>query len=488
MAEARRLRSVPAPLLALVGILLLQTAWMLAVPPFRGLDEHEHAYKAAAVARGDWSASHEASPQGRGQFVRVPDDLVQAARPVCESLHYTTPDNCRGRSVGEGVTVVASNAAPYNPTYYILPGLAALPFSGAHALYAMRVTSAVLCAGLLLLALLALRRWATTPWPGIALLSLLTPTMLYTTSIAAPNGLEMAAATLVWCSLLGIPRTRPGARPDAVLVWLGSAGAVLLALTRGLGPLFLLLIAVSVALTVPGSRLVRLVRDRRMLLAAAVSAAATVLAAYWIRSSHILGSSPTEVNYPGSPWPGMPVQWVLWFFQSMAAFPARDELAPMPLYAVGFIGWWLLVALGVRFTSARERLALLLVVVATTVVAVAVTLSAYERLGTSWQGRYGYPYALGFFLICGAAIDRAVRGPWRTARWPALVAGGVLLTTLLIGQLHVLADQVAHSPLAGTAEWWQPSYAVLVLLDAAGVALLAWALGSTPRPVANLDR
>ena len=60
--------------LTLLGVLLVQAAWVLAVPPFRGSDEHDHAYKAAAVARGDWSWDHEVSPMGWGAFVRAPAD------------------------------------------------------------------------------------------------------------------------------------------------------------------------------------------------------------------------------------------------------------------------------------------------------------------------------------------------------------------------------------------------------------------------------
>ena len=93
-ADALDLRLFGAVLL---GCVLLQTAWTLAVPTFRGIDEYEHVYKAAAVARGDWSPDHRASPTGWGDVVVVPADLVEAARPSCESArHRLRPARARG--------------------------------------------------------------------------------------------------------------------------------------------------------------------------------------------------------------------------------------------------------------------------------------------------------------------------------------------------------------------------------------------------------
>ena len=42
-----------SPLLLVVGALLTQAAWLLSVPAFRGVDEFDHVYRAAAVARGE---------------------------------------------------------------------------------------------------------------------------------------------------------------------------------------------------------------------------------------------------------------------------------------------------------------------------------------------------------------------------------------------------------------------------------------------------
>ena len=57
--------------LTFVGMLLLQTAWILAVPPYHAIDEFDHAYRAAGVAHGQWVLT-EQPDNGRGLAVAVP--------------------------------------------------------------------------------------------------------------------------------------------------------------------------------------------------------------------------------------------------------------------------------------------------------------------------------------------------------------------------------------------------------------------------------
>src|SRR3954451_5709421 len=81
--------------LLLLGLVLVQVVWIFVVPPFRASDEFDHAYRAAAVARGQWVPSSARAPGVRGSLVTVPDDLVQAARAECARLSYTSRQDCR---------------------------------------------------------------------------------------------------------------------------------------------------------------------------------------------------------------------------------------------------------------------------------------------------------------------------------------------------------------------------------------------------------
>src|SRR4051794_25121755 len=82
------------PVLVVLGTFLIQSAWSLALPPFRGTDEFDHAFRAASVADGQWVSHWGVAHDGRGVLVRAPRSLVVAASPVCRSYEYTGPDNC----------------------------------------------------------------------------------------------------------------------------------------------------------------------------------------------------------------------------------------------------------------------------------------------------------------------------------------------------------------------------------------------------------
>ena len=191
------------PVFALIGgLLLAQLAWVAAVPPYRGLDEWDHVYRASAVARGQWVATPEAATRGTGALVRVPEHIVAAARPECERLPYTGDPECVGRPSQAGQVDVASGAGRYNPAFYALVGYPSLPFEGVAALYAMRAVGALACLGMMLLALACVRRWASrSSVPFLAFAVAITPSVLYASSIVAPNGLEIAAG-LAWASAL----------------------------------------------------------------------------------------------------------------------------------------------------------------------------------------------------------------------------------------------------------------------------------------------
>jgi len=461
----------------LIGVALVQAAWVLAVPPFRGVDEHEHAYKAAAVARGDWSAHHAASEQGWGEFVTVPRSLVEAATPVCESLEYTTEDNCRPGAERDGDTVlVASSAARYNPAFYFVIGTAARAFDGTAALYAMRAIGAALCALLIALAAVATRLWARTPWPMVGVLVAATPTFLYSNAVAAPNGVEGASAMLVWAALLGLARSLPSSPHIRTFLVLATIGALPLATVRGLGVLWLGLIVGTTAILLSADHLKQLMRRRDAQVSAAIIGSMALLGVGWTLYASVGDTSTVTDDVPGSPWPEIPAQVFVWFLQSVAAIPTRTEPSPAVVYAIVIVTWSILAFLGVRRASRQGRTALVAVLLVSTVVPVAATVATYEQIGFAWQGRYMYPYSMGFLLICGYILDRSRRAPGMNNAWPVWAAAALAVSAQLIGQLDLVATQLATSPLSGTSAWRAPTPVVLIALTVGGAAVLGWAL------------
>ena len=180
--------------------------WIVTVPPFRASDEFDHAYRAAAVARGQWRAHDEAADDGRGTLVRVPADLVAAAHDQCADLPYTGHDNCNPAERNDDGTVLVGSGPAVQPGLLLggRHGGAAVP----------RCRGALRHAGRLGAALPALHgRWprgrlhwaARVRGRASGLLLATSPVFVFSTTVAAPNGLEMAAALALWCLLLRAP-------------------------------------------------------------------------------------------------------------------------------------------------------------------------------------------------------------------------------------------------------------------------------------------
>jgi hypothetical protein len=475
--------------LTLLATLAAQAAWILVVPPFRGMDEHDHAYRAADVAHGDWSRHHAPSTERWGLMVYVPPGLVEAATPICESLPYTTGPNCHaGPTRADGLAPVASSASQYNPVFYAVIGTVARPFDGYAALYAMRIGGALMCALLVAVAATTLRLWSRSVWAQVGLMAALSPTMIYSTGVAAPNGIEMCAGLVVWCALLGLPRAAGRPAMTRTLVYVATAGALPLVTVRTLGPLWLLAIVATCLLLVRRADLAATLRRPYVWGCSALVLAATLVAAWWTLTAGT-NSIVTDTKSFDDPLPGVIASnLVLWCFQAMAAFPARDEIAPMGLFAVGLIMWWVVAAAAVRLGLRRERWVLLVLVLATLAIPAAFTAATYASQGPIWQGRYGYPYSMGILLLCGVILDRRAaaslrgtstrRGPlalsWTS--WAVVAVTAAYTIIQAVGAVWVLLRQGARSPLSGTGHWVQPEPWVVVALVLGSGIMLAWSV------------
>jgi hypothetical protein len=430
-----------------VSVLLVQLAWALAVPAFRGLDEFDHAYKAAAVARGQL---HDAGPTraGDGRLVSVPRDLVAAARDACRSRPYTGHDSCR--PVGtqtDGLVTVDSSAAAYNPAYYAVVGTVALKFSGAWALVAMRGATILLCALMLGWAAAVTARWARTGWPFVTMAVGLTPVLLYSTTIVSPNGLQYAGAVLVWSSMLGLVDDQHSARRFLPAL---TAGAAVTVATHTTGPLWLLLIALTVFLLEPLRGWVGRVRSdpRAWVASAGLIGAATAACAFWVRHARTNALGAPDESMPALTVTDLLREVLLWVLQTVGAFPMRDEAAAPVTYVV-----WMLVFLGLaglffRRASSRQRWVQVLLALACLVVPLALTLIAYSSLGLAWQGRYGLPLSVGMPLLIGWALSqRGVGLPPRVAG-TVLAALGVASAFAVVQVARHETALAPHPPLA----------------------------------------
>lgn len=470
----------------LVGTLLLQAAWVLALPPFRGSDEFDHAYRAASVAGGEWLPSGRTTSEGRGELLSVPPALVEDAAPVCEVLGYTGEHNCGpARTSADGRVSVASAASRYNPVFYWVLGTAARPFEGAAALYVMRAVDVLLCSLLLTAAAWVTGRWSRTVWPRLGFVAALTPVLAYGGAVAAPNTLEAVAALGLWTSLLGL-----GSAADADrgrLLVLAGLFVVPLAGLRTLGPLWAALVLLLAGCWLGRHLVLDVVRTHRR---AAVAATVLLLlsvagGAGWTLSAGMLQLEDDPGQ--GNPWARSAAQVPLWLLQSVAAFPLRNEQAPMVVYACGVLVLGAVLVLGLVRAGRRDRLVVLLALAAAVGVPYLLQVQTYEAAGAIWQGRYGWPLSMGVLLLAAAALDR--RPPGHRLVVPAVLCGaGLWLVAHTVSVVAVHLGELRESPLALDERWLTAPPAVTGALAVAGV--LAWfaGAGSPVRPEAYASK
>jgi hypothetical protein len=455
------------------GLLLLQLVWIFAVPPFRGSDEFDHAYRAAAVARGEWAASPEAATRGTGAWLHVPDDVVDAAQPQCSDLKYTGPEDCVGSRVDADTVRVASGAGRYHPFFYALVGAPALPFDGTASLYVMRAMGALLTCGFFLLALVATRCWARTRWPYVALAVAMTPVAVYGSVLPAPNGLEMTSAMALWAALLGLS-VCTDARRDTRLLTIGAVSAAVLVTLRSFGPLWCVLILLTVLLAVRVSRfrLREIVVTSKGWVAMLFVLLATLGSLAWIR---VMGSLVVGVAEEAEPLSAMSKaattarQTVLWVLQSIAAFPLRNEQTHAAVYVLLLLVAGTLVVAALRASSGRGRAGLVVAAALSLLVPAAVTFTTLETYGAAWQGRYTLPYSIGVVLLAGALLER--RSPH--ARTDVLLAGAVcFVIAQALSPFLVAVRERVHSPGVENGAWVLVPPVVLGVLAVVGASLM----------------
>ncbi len=459
------------------GVLLVQVAWILSLPPFRGIDEFDHAYRAAAVAHGQLLPSSRPVVAGRGDYVEVPASLVEAARPVCESYDYTGPDNCNAAAeLPDGYVEVASAAARYNPVFYWLVGKPASLFSGSANVYALRVVAALLGAAIVWCAGYALGVGFRTAWPLLGAGLAMTPVMVYSLSLGAPNGVEMGSGLALWSALLALraPTTAPAVERRLVLV--AAVAAAVLATTRLLGPVWLVLV-LAVALPFLGrARLTAIAHRHRWLSAAAATlvVAAVAAALLWTRlaaPNSLTREEDLALQDPFTSALGLAPLWVL---QTIAAFPTRSEPAPTVVYATVIGAAVLLLAAASRRMPRTWWFVLAGAVGVWLGAQVVITTATYAQLGAVWQGRYALPFAVGVPVLLAALVDR--HRP--TGPPPALLAVAVPLLTAAhaVSATHVLTRETAESPLSGSSSWVTAPSPVIVLIVVVAGAMLIGAL------------
>lgn len=373
-------------------------------------------------------------------------------------------------------TETGTYVGTYQPFPYALPGVAMRAEDEPQAaLRVGRIVNAAISLGLLLVALLLLWDRARGTLTLAGLVITITPAVLFYATLLNPTGPEITAAVCFAAALIRLARA-PGA---PAWVWGACAGSgAMLALSRSLGPFFVLLLALAVAALAGRERTLAAIRaaPRPALLAGATVALAVAGGLFWeLRYQPHVPSGPGAIVDGLGPaleeLPGLPKE-VVGVFGTLNAF--------MPLTV--YIAWWAMFAgllgaaalLGTR----RERLGLATLAVAVVAVTLIVT-AIYRQTGFPMQARYVLPFAVLLPLWAGEVLNR--HRERLSARATGLVLAGSASAAALF-QLVAWYDNARQFALTG-AGWrfishadWVPPLGWWTWVAVATAAAAAYAL------------
>ncbi|MBO3101402.1 DUF2142 domain-containing protein [Cellulomonas fengjieae] len=492
--HATRLRAGGArPFWLAFGILFALTAtWSLASPLASGPDENAHIVKAAGVVRGDLRGHSTPDNPGAGSVTVPYLYRFTLDYPACFAFRGAEPADCAPAMPEGDAAEVPTDTSTWvirnNPLYYALVGTPTLLPPSTLNLYLMRLLSAALCSAVLAWGfreVLALRR---RPLVTVGVVAALTPMVVYLNSTVNPSALEISAAVTLWVCLLALVRA-----PDPTRLRSRAAGvavvAVLLANTRGLSPVWVALIALTVVAVGPWSGVRAVLTDRRSWPWLAVVVLGTGAALAWTFSAGTL-----EAGGADHPELGFLSTANRTFFDtgdflvaSIGRFGWLDTSLPQLVYMVytALIGLPTLLALSL----ARRRDQLAMLVVIGVAVLVPTFLHAWQArsVGYIWTARYSIPLFVGVVVVAGFIGRDAVRG---LPRWVEQRLVSTLVPLLAVGQLIAFLVNLRRYTVGDggswrqilSGEWAPPVPSVLLLLVQVGaLAAGTWAL-TRPQP------
>ncbi|MCP3421147.1 DUF2142 domain-containing protein [Nocardioides sp. STR3] len=425
----------------------------------RGADEIEHVKKASGISTGEFLSA----------AVPVEGDIVEVQRDVCLLLHdgfdlaacepvEASPSE---ESEHSSTELMNTTAALSNPVWYVVVAPASWLLDGAATVWGIRAIGAVICALLITWAVIlnsTIRAPHRSSQCGVMLC--LTPAVIYASTVAAPNGVHMASALLLWVALLTTDDHRHNA-------WAICVAGATMSVTHTLGLFWLTCAVASLALLRGRRHVLSLGRNLVKSPAALAILVATILFALsWIAA--VRPNDPTRGG--GDPLaestkdiPAI-AHGVVWIIQLVGTMPYRFNFLWFIVYGLWFVVFAVFLARSLQRAEGRERLTMAAVTTVGVIIPIAVTILTYEVHGYAWQGRYELPLLFAVPLI--AASVRQTPGP-RDFKWAAAqevatgLAMGLGATCLAVATDSGPALAVCAGILAPLGWWmmWESSHA-----------------------------
>jgi hypothetical protein len=418
--------------------LLMSLCWILATPIFGAPDEPAHSIRAYSVAHLE-ILGRENKQRGDDLTVDAPDGYWKTASTIhCYAFHEGTPASCARISNDTDIVRLTTAAGRHTPFYYFVAGLPTLLVQNSKSIYLMRLVSALITAFFVAASVASLRRLRHARVACLGLAVALTPLLWFVSGTVNPSAAEIAGGLGLWVAG-GVIALEAKHEVDPVLVRRAALGAIMLCLSRQLGPAWLVSIAVVLALAAGWEGVKRVWASRAARLwgiGVAAAALSTLLWNFIVKPVNPRESDMIDVGTWDAAWESLQdtfnrfKEFVGWFGWLDA--PPTDGM--VATFSVALVAITV-----VAFLYGKRRLWWLGILTAAGTAFAPVVFEAYgaHDLGYFWQSRYTLPIAVGVPLLFGLALAARDR-PESNRR----VVGTAVVA---IGALFALHQVVAFS-------------------------------------------
>jgi hypothetical protein len=492
----------------------LYAAWSFVQPIGATNDESAQLIKAASVVRGEFvGPAYSPKLATRLTATNRVDleycNLASGAERCDKALTVVTvpdsfanyiPDNCDLLPVypvgcGHGLrgsgrpTIATTYVGRYPPLYYATVGLPSLLWHTDTAVYLMRLVSGLISAIFLGLALALASVWSRSRLLPATVAVAATPMVFIFGSVVNPSGLEAAAAICVWTGGLIIVLDWVE-NPPTSLIAATAIAAIVLVLCRGLSPLWLAVIGVTLAALAPRSLSI-LIRSHSVRLAMGVVTVVSAIAVVYILWAHTLSVYPIGTPFPA----GTSVIGVLELVLGRTDLFVQEfvgEFATQPVIFIWIVSVSTVVVLAIVTGLARHSAVIITLVVASLVLPTALMMSQAYTDGVVWQARDGFPLYVGVILVAGAVMGRNVmpttgdedvtsaltRAPQRLITILAISVAALQLADFLWAlRRYTVGLGSTVNPFAHVRDGWNPpgsSVGLVVVTTVTCIAYLFW--------------
>ncbi|MEO8267120.1 MAG: DUF2142 domain-containing protein [Ilumatobacteraceae bacterium] len=375
-----------------LAMLVVVATWAIGVPRFASPDEPAHVYKAYATAHGHLLGK--AAP-GFPNNLREFDGPASIGPPNL-GCYVGQPDVPAGCDTEISPRLISS-AARYPPWYYGLVGLPVVATGQSERIVAYRLVSAVLCVGLLALAMLLTKRSRRSDL-SVLQVAAVTPMALFLMASVNPNAIEIAVFVAIWACLARVATDSDV--PHGVLI-LGSFLAAAVVLMRPISIVWLAGMVAVVLIAMSAARRRQLYTWRTLAWVTGPTAGALVISWIWAvyAKIEVKDDRLTNTLSLGAALRRSVDNWPGYFRQTIGVLGWLDTVMPSFVYAIWIVVLVAIAVVHLRGASARRVMAFAALIVVWLALPLLINGFTNARAGLTYQGRYSLPIFVGVAFL-----------------------------------------------------------------------------------------